>query len=425
MSVTAIIGAQWGDEGKGKLVDSLSENVDIVARYQGGANAGHTVHIKNKKFVLHLIPGGILRPHVVSVIGNGVVFDPEAFFEEVKILKEQNIFVSERLFISDRAHVIFPYHKLIDRLSDKHLKNNKIGTTGRGIGPAYVDKFNRSGIRLIDLYNPDHLKSRLRKNINQANKLLIEVYHEKPLVFETEWETAQKNAERLHPFIKDTTSFLIDAWKDGKSILLEGAQGSLLDVDFGSYPYVTSSNPSIGGAVTGTGLPPQAITHTIGVIKAYMTRVGEGPFPTEESLTLGENLRSVGNEYGATTGRPRRCGWLDIVAAKHVIRLNGISSLAVTKLDVLSDFDEIRVCTAYKNSSSGSDNFPADSQLLEKCRPVWETFPGWKSAINMCTRFEQLPDEARKYISFIENTCDTPVTYISVGVERNQLIRRI
>jgi adenylosuccinate synthase len=424
MPVTAIIGAQWGDEGKGKLVDALSEKVDIVCRYQGGANAGHTVHIKNQKYVLHLIPGGIFRPNVVCVIGNGVVFDPEAFFEEINILEEQKIGVDDRLFVSDRAHVIFPYHKLLDQLAEQHRGKHKIGTTGRGIGPAYVDKFNRSGIRVIDLFDESRLKIILEDNVHRINKLLVEEYQQLPISLEKVNADISALRGKLAKYVTDTVSFLHKAWRMEKSILLEGAQGSLLDVDFGSYPYVTSSNPSIGGAVTGTGLPPQAIDQTIGVIKGYMTRVGEGPFPTEQDSQVGDSLRRHGNEYGATTGRPRRCGWLDLVAAKHVIKVNGITSLAVTKLDVLSKFDEIHICTEYIYEDSHLEEFPAASQILNAVEPVWKTFSGWKKDISACLHYTELPAAAKNYISFIEKSCSTPASYVSVGVERDQLIRK-
>jgi adenylosuccinate synthase len=422
MAVKVIIGAQWGDEGKGKLVDSLSSQVDIVARYQGGANAGHTVHIGDNKYILHLIPGGILRPGIICVIGNGVVFDPAAFFEEIDFLAKNEISADGRLFISNRAHVVFPYHKKFDQVKEDNLQAKKIGTTGRGIGPAYVDKFNRCGIRITDLYDNESLKEKLKENIENINHILIKEYHQNPFIFEEEYDKIRRYAEKLEPFVKDTILVLNQAWHEGKNILLEGAQGSLLDIDFGSYPYVTSSNPTTGGAITGTGLPPQAINEVIGVVKAYTTRVGSGPFPSEDTSAIGERLRAAGHEFGATTGRPRRCGWFDAVAMNYATRINGFTKLALTKLDVLDEFDEIKVCVNYRYKGKPITHFPSSLQILQQCEPVYETFQGWHAAVEDCRYFKELPEEAQKYVSMLEKICSVPIKYISVGVEREQMI---
>jgi adenylosuccinate synthase len=424
MSVKVIIGAQWGDEGKGKLVDVLSENVDIVARYQGGANAGHTVYIDEKKYILHLIPGGILRENTTCIIGNGVVFDPIAFFEELDFLKDNSISTQGRLFISDRAHVIFPYHKLIDQLKEESLNKKKIGTTGRGIGPAYVDKFNRSGIRIIDLFDRGLLKEKIENNLEIINRDLKEIYKKSTVKSGEILKQINGYIEKLTPFVKNTSKYLYDSWKSGLSIILEGAQGCLLDVDFGSYPYVTSSNPTSGGAITGTGLPPQSLQDIIGVIKAYTTRVGGGAFPSEETGETGERLRKSGSEFGATTGRPRRCGWFDVVAAKHAIRLNGFTELALTKLDVLDEFEKIQVCTIYKLNGEVIDDFPASTKRLSSCHPVYKTIDAWQSPTDHCRKFEDLPDKARLYIEYLEDTIQVPIKYISVGADRRQIIFR-
>jgi adenylosuccinate synthase len=422
MSVTVVIGAQWGDEGKGKLVDFLSDHADVVARYQGGANAGHTVHVDDKKYILHLIPGGILHAEVTCAIGNGVVFDPEAFFEELEFIESENISVKDRLFVSERAHVIFPYHKMIDQLSEERKNSKKIGTTGRGIGPAYVDKYNRCGIRVIDLYNKKVLKEKLKENIESKNKTIVEEYHQPPVDLEKTMQLAQSYAEQLRPYCTDTQLLLYTSLKENKQILLEGAQGCLLDTDFGSYPYVTSSNPTAGGAVVGSGLPPTAIDRIIGVIKAYTTRVGSGPFPSEKLDKMGDKLRETGHEFGATTGRPRRCGWFDAVAARYSVRVNGFTELALTKLDVLEHFPEIEICTGYMYQNKTISEFPADLEILENCEMVTEKLPGWQTPISDCRKFDDLPQAAQNYVRRIEQICTTPVKYISVGVERNQII---
>jgi len=424
MSLKVIIGAQWGDEGKGKLVDTLSEKADIVVRYQGGANAGHTVFIDEKKYILHLIPGGILRPDIQCVIGNGVVFDPQAFFEEVAFLADNAIHIKGRLMISDRAHVIFPYHKRLDQLKEEALDKNRIGTTGRGIGPAYVDKINRTGIRVADLFSRHVLKDLLERNLEIINRELKDIYKQSTYKVNYFLDQALEDARRIEPYVADTTVFLHDSWKKGKSIILEGAQGCLLDIDFGSYPFVTSSNPTSGGAVTGSGLPPQALTEIIGVIKAYTTRVGEGPFPTEEDKKTAEILRKAGGEYGATTGRPRRCGWFDVVAARFAARINGFTSFALTKLDVLDGFEEIKICTRYLDKELRVDQFPACMEQLKRCKPVYETLKGWQVPTDHCRKYDELPRAARRYIERLEALLNVPVTHISVGVDRKQIIFR-
>jgi len=424
MPAKVILGAQWGDEGKGKIVDAIAADSDLVIRYQGGANAGHTVYINDKKYVLHLLPSGILTPGIQCVLGNGMVIDPDAFFEELDFLDKNRIEYKNLIFISDRAHLIFPYHKLIDQQSEKKLDSNKIGTTGRGIGPAYVDKFNRKGIRVAELFNDNVLENRLKKNIDYYNKILVEQYYQQPLQFEDLIKSTKIIANKIKPYIADSSKLVYDAWKNNKSLLLEGAQGSLLDIDFGTYPFVTSSNPVSGGASCGTGLPPTAINEVIGVMKAYVTRVGEGPFPTEEFDDIGENLRKEGNEFGATTGRPRRCGWFDAVAAQYSMRINGLTSIALTKLDVLDSFDEMKICTSYEYKGKRIEDFPASLEILSECKPVYESYPGWKEKISEKTNINDLPQNTMNYIQAIEKYCGIPAKYISVGVNRNQIIRQ-
>ena len=424
MPVKVILGAQWGDEGKGKIVDAVAADSELVIRYQGGANAGHTVYINDKKYVLHLLPSGILTPGIQCFLGNGMVIDPDAFFEELEFLDKNEIDYKNRIFISDRAHIIFPYHKLIDQQSEKKLDSNKIGTTGRGIGPAYVDKFDRKGIRVAELFNENVLENRLKKNVDYFNKILVEQYYQQPVQFEEILNNTRNVANKIKPYITDSSKLLYDAWKNNKSLLLEGAQGSLLDIDFGTYPFVTSSNPVSGGASCGTGLPPTAINEVIGVMKAYVTRVGEGPFPTEEHSVIGENLRKEGNEFGATTGRPRRCGWFDAVAAQYSMRINGLTSIALTKLDVLDSFDEIKICTSYVYNGKNVKDFPASLEMLSQCQPKYESYSGWKENISEKMNFNDLPQNSKNYIQAIEKYCGIPAKYISVGVNRNQIIQK-
>ena len=423
MKNVVIIGAQWGDEGKGKVVDLLAPHFDIVARYQGGHNAGHTVYIGERKFVLHLIPSGILHPDCVCVIGNGVVVSPQAFNEEVDELRQMNVDCQGRLFISDRAHLILPYHRALDQARERRLGKNSVGTTLRGIGPTYESKAARTGIRAGDLRHPDLLRERILQNIESANR---EIGSSGGDLIDAEQMTDEflTQALRLLPFVKDTATLLNRAVRDGKAVLLEGAQGTMLDVDFGTYPFVTSSSATAGGATVGTGLPPRAITGTIGITKAYTTRVGSGPFPTELTDETGEALRQRGNEFGASTGRPRRTGWFDAVVVRYSAMLNGLDALALTKLDVLDGCDEIRICTAYRYRGELITEVPHSAQVLEECEPVYETMPGWRSSTLGVTRYEELPAGAREYIARLEELCETPAAIISTGPERNETIVR-
>ena len=418
MSVTVLVGSQWGDEGKGKIVDILSEKYDIVTRYQGGANAGHTVEIDDKQFILHLIPSGILRKNVICVIGNGVVIDPTALLDEIALLEKNNIKVDGRLFISHNAHLIMPYHKLLDSISEQG--NNKIGTTGRGIGPCYIDKFARKGIKIVDLLNKKVLEEKIRKNLEEKNKLLKKIYDNKGLDVEEIIEKYLAFDKAIDKYIKDVPTFLNEAIDHGKSILLEGAQGALLDVDHGTYPFVTSSSPTSGGACTGTGIPPTKINNVIGIVKAYTTRVGNGPFPTELLDDDGEKLRKIGSEYGATTGRPRRCGWFDAPLVKYSAMINGIDSVAVTKLDVLSSFDEIKVCTGYKIDGKVIKSYLTDVDRLSQAVPVYESIPGWNTDISKCLSFKELPDKTKNYLNFISTKAGIKIDIISVGPKRKQ-----
>lgn len=424
MSVNVIVGAQWGDEGKGKIVDLLSEKFDIVARYQGGANAGHTVKVADKTTVLHLIPSGILHPNTICIIGNGVVLDPVALMEEIELLEKEGIQVTGRLFISQNAHLIMPYHKLIDQASEEKQGSNRIGTTGRGIGPAYVDKINRKGIRIVDLLNRNQFEKKLRQNITEKNDIIKHIYGKSPLDVEKIVAEYLDFDKKIDPFIKDVSIYLNGAIDAGKNVLLEGAQGTLLDVDHGTYPFVTSSNPSSGGACTGVGIGPTRITGVIGVIKAYTTRVGEGPFPTELQGEEGQFLREEGHEFGATTGRPRRCGWFDSLVARYAIRINGIDSLAITKLDVLDKFAKIKVCTAYRFGDKVFNEFPADLQTVQQCEPVYEEIDGWKEPTGDIKRWDDIPPKAKNYLDYIESIVKAPIQIVSVGSQRSQTIFR-
>lgn len=420
MNVKVVLGAQWGDEGKGKIVDILSSECDVVARFQGGANAGHTVIVKDKKYILHLIPSGILHDKVVCVIGNGVVLDPIAFFEELEFLSEQSINPDGRIFILPNTQIIMPYHKLIDNLSEN--KDQKIGTTGRGIGPAYADKSARLGIQAIDFFNNDILSFKITNNMKQKNILLKNYYKHDEINFETMLEEAISIGKKLLPYILTDSLYVNKAIRSGKKVLIEGAQGALLDIDHGNYPFVTSSNPTIGGALTGLGIPPKAIGETIGIVKAYATRVGEGPFPTEQKNKVGEELRKIGSEFGATTGRPRRCGWLDLVALRYSNSINGYDSLAITKLDVLGELSEIKICTDYKLKSRVINYFPIDYKTLDQVEPEYTTLPGWRSNLQGISKYDELPKEAKEYLDFIEKYLNVPIKIISIGSERSETI---
>jgi adenylosuccinate synthase len=423
MSVQIIVGAQWGDEGKGKIVDLMSEKAHVVARYQGGANAGHTIVINGKKYVLHLIPSGILHGDVQCVIGNGVVIDPMALMHEIKTLEDNGISIKGRLFISHRAHLIMPYHKMLDVAHEKS-SDKAIGTTGRGIGPAYIDKASRVGIRIVDLLDRAVFEEKLRANLAEKNVLLRRMYDIDGLDVEKIVSEYVEFDNLIDEYITDTTVQLHTAIKEGKNILLEGAQGALLDMDHGTYPFVTSSNPTSGGACTGLGVPPTAVDRVIGVVKAYCTRVGNGPFPTELLDSTGEELRRVGHEFGATTGRPRRCGWLDIPALNYSVMVNGITDFALTKVDVLNDFAEIRLATGYSVGGKRTKYFPADVQTLEQVEVEYETLPGWQSSLVGIRTYEALPKNARAYIERIEELTGARVAMISTSPDREDTIIR-
>ncbi len=422
MSNVILIGSQWGDEGKGKIIDILAEKSDYIVRYQGGNNAGHTVKFADKKFVLHIIPSGILHPSKKCVIGNGVVVDPAALQEEVEMLKKRGVSVKNRLFLSEQAHLIMPYHRLVDEHQERVNGKGKIGTTKKGIGPCYADKAARLGIRIVDLMNDRVFKERLRLVLGEKNKILKRIYNEKELSYQSLYKTYSRYRSFLKPFICNTSLLLDKAHQKRKHVLFEGAQGTFLDVDHGTYPYVTSSNASAGGAITGSGVSPARIDYVIGVVKAYTTRVGEGPFPTEFSSVLMEHVRRRGEEYGSTTGRPRRCGWFDAVIARHSILVNGLSKLAVMKLDVLDDLPEVKICVAYRYKGKIYRHFPYDIEVLENAEPVYETLPGWKCPIEKTKRYRDLPKNAKKYLERLEKLLKTKITIVSVGPHRSQTI---
>jgi len=423
MSVSILVGSQWGDEGKGKIVDILSTDYDVVVRYQGGANAGHTIMIDDKQYVLHLIPSGILREGVDCVIGNGVVIDPKALLEEIEFLESHGIKTEGRLFISQNAHLIMPYHKLLDSLNEQSKSDsNKIGTTGRGIGPCYYDKYSRKGIRISDLLDKEELEKKIRDNVNEKNDFIKKVFGQQELNVDAIVKEYLEFDKKIDKYIKDIPTFLNKAIEQNKSVLLEGAQGALLDIDFGTYPFVTSSNPTAGGACTGTGIAPTKITSVIGIVKAYTTRVGNGPFPTELKGEIAEKLRKIGAEFGATTGRPRRVGWFDAFLMNYSRMINGIERVAITKLDVLSEFDEIKVCTGYKYNGKELNTFPSDLKVLENIEPVYQTLPGWKLDISNIRSYEDLPQNARDYLSFIAEHCGFEISIVSVGPKRVETI---
>ncbi|HEX4932532.1 MAG TPA: adenylosuccinate synthase [Gemmatimonadaceae bacterium] len=414
-----VVGAQWGDEGKGKLVDVIAEKADWVVRYQGGANAGHTVHIGDDSFVLHQIPSGILHPGVRCAIGNGVVLDPETLFTEIDELVKDGIDVEGRLYVSDRAHLVMPYHKLVDAES---AASKAIGTTGRGIGPCYEDKAGRRGVRVVDLKHMDRLRPLVEMGVETANMRLEHFGSSKRASVDATMERLAALAPRLTALSEDLGLLMHRATKSGAAILLEGAQGSLLDVDHGTYPYVTSSNTTVGGAATGAGIAPTALHHALGVVKAYTTRVGNGPLPTEFEEPLHSHVRTLGNEFGATTGRPRRCGWFDAVVVRYAVRVNGLTALAVTKLDVLDTLDQLGICTGYRVGDTVHEEFPADISVLDHIEPVYEWFPGWKRSTADARSLADLPKEARAYLDRIEQLVESPMRFVSVGTRRDQII---
>ncbi len=418
-----IIGGQWGDEGKGKVVDALSEGVDRVIRFQGGANAGHTIYIGQKKHVLHLIPSGILRPGVKCLLGGGMVIDPWSLRDEILSLEQQGVEVRDQLHISGTAQLLMPYHKRLDELKEERLKRKCIGTTGRGIGPAYLDKIQRTGIRMGDLLlPPENLERKCIEKILSANEMLSEFYQADPLPSRVLAEELVDLARFIAPMVVDPYRELRPVREGRETVLFEGAQGTLLDIDHGTYPFVTSSNSTIGGVLTGTGLPPRALGEINGIFKAYLTRVGNGPFPTELLGDEGENLREAGGEFGATTGRARRCGWFDLLAGRYAVDTNGISGVILTKLDVLDGFPTVKVATGYDLDGEALDTFPCLSGVLSRCRPVYREFPGWEKPTSACRDLQELPAAARKYLEFLEEQLGALIVGVSVGRERDQMI---
>ncbi|MBI3091039.1 MAG: adenylosuccinate synthase [Candidatus Tectomicrobia bacterium] len=425
MAVVAVVGMQWGDEGKGKVVDLLTEGADIVARYQGGNNAGHTVVIEGVKYVLHTIPSGILRKDVLSVIGHGVVVDPAALLEEMRLLRAEGHKIDDNLRISAKAHVIMPYHRLLDRATEALRAERKIGTTARGIGPAYADKMGRSGIRVIDLLHEPTLRTKVATNLAMKGSFLAEhCQGSEGSALDAVAVTAQylKFGEELRPFITDVDALLQRAWREGRNLLLEGAQGTLLDIDHGTYPYVTSSSAAAGGSCIGLGLAPSRLDQVVGVVKAYTTRVGEGPFPTELGGSLGATLRQRGDEFGATTGRPRRCGWLDIVGLRHAQWINAARWLAITKLDVLDTFSDIGICTAYEYEGERITSLPLGEHALSACAPVLEWMPGWRTSTTGTTEWRKLPEKAQRYVEHIAELLEADVLLVSTGPQRQETI---
>lgn len=416
-----IIGCQWGDEGKGKIVDLLAAEADIIARCQGGANAGHTVCVGDQKYVLHLIPSGIIQPGKICYIGNGVVLDPFTFKDELDFLASKGIDHKGRLFLSPATNLVLPYHKLIDAVEEETRGTASIGTTMRGIGPAYVDKVARHGIRIIDLFNPDRLKHRLEYNGRMKSRYLEGSTDERANI-ELTFKKLIALVELFRPMVVDVSHHLFQAYKSGKCMLFEGAQGTMLDVDLGTYPYATSSNTITGGVLTGLGIGPKMIDEVTGVVKAYSTRVGAGPFPTELIDSIGEKIRIQGDEYGATTGRPRRTGWLDMVALRHAVRVNGVDSIAITKLDVLDDIPEIKVCTDYELQGKVLHEVPLDLAELAHAKPVYTTMPGWCADTTGTTSFQKLPDKARSYLNYIAKDLGVTICLVSTGAKREETI---
>ncbi|QDY15467.1 adenylosuccinate synthase [Clostridium botulinum] len=421
MSAFIVLGAQWGDEGKGKMTDYLAENADVVVRFQGGNNAGHTVVVGEKEYKLHLIPSGILYNDKLNVIGNGVVLDPKALFEEINYLESLGVEITpDRLIISDRAHVIMPYHRILDGIKERARGNKDIGTTGKGIGPSYTDKMERSGIRVCDLIHKEVFEENLKETLEVKNKIITEIFGGEALDYNEIYNEYLGYAEKLRPFVKDISVIVNKKIKDGKEVLFEGAQGTLLDIDYGTYPYVTSSSTIAGGVCIGAGVGPTAITNSVGIAKAYTTRVGKGPFPTELLDSTGDWVREKGHEFGVTTGRARRCGWLDLVILKTSARISGLTSFAVTKIDTLAGLDTLKVCTGYRLNGEIIDYVPASLEDLAKCEPIYEEFEGWDDSIANARCYEDLPENAIKYLKKIEDFTETKVSIVSVGPKRDQ-----
>ncbi len=423
MPATIVLGAQWGDEGKGRVVDFFSETADLAVRYQGGNNAGHTIIVGDEKFALSLVPSGVMYPHVTPVIASGVVIDPRVLRDEMTMLSDRGVDPG-KLQISSNAHLIMPYHRKIDAIIERYLGRNQIGTTKKGIGPAYTDKFARSGIRVQDLFDPKIFRDKLELALVEKNKVLTRVYNQLPMNADEIADEYLTHAEHLLPYVTDTSLLVWEALRDGQTVLFEGGQGTLLDIDHGTYPFVTSSSPTAGGVLTGTGIGPKAIDEVIGVAKAYISRVGTGPFPTELHDETGDLMIELGGEYGTVTGRRRRCGWLDLVALRYAVRVNSLTAIFLTKLDILSAFDEIKVCVGYTSLGERYQEFPRQQRVLYNCQPVYETLPGWKTDISDVRTFGDLPKEAQQYVEFIEDRALTPVRWVSVGPERRQLLSR-
>lgn len=421
MPAVVLVGAQWGDEGKGKATDLLGSRVDYCVRYQGGNNAGHTVVIGDKKFALHLLPSGILTPEVTPVIGNGVVIDVGVLFEEIDGLEAQGIDTSN-LLISANAHLITSYHVTLDKVTERFLGNSKIGTTGRGIGPSYADKISRLGIRVQDLFDEKILRAKIEGSLLSKNQILVKVFNRRAVTVDEVVEDLMQHAERLQPYVADTSLLLNRALDENKVVLLEGGQGTLLDVDHGTYPFVTSSNPTAGGACAGSGIGPTKITGVVGILKAYTTRVGSGPFPTELLDEDGEKLRTIGGERGVTTGRPRRCGWFDAPIARYATRINGLTDIFLTKLDVLTGWEKIPVCVAYEIDGKRSEELPMTQTEFHHAKPIYEMLPGWSEDISGAKTMEDLPANARSYIKFLEEASGAPISAVGVGQDRNATI---
>ena len=416
-----LIGAQWGDEGKGKATDLIGTKVDYVARFNGGNNAGHTVVVGDESYALHLMPSGIISPRATPVIGNGVVVDPEVLFQEIDGLESRGIDCS-RLLVSESAHIIAPYHRTIDKVTERFAGKKKIGTTGRGIGPAYADKINRVGIRVHDLFNEEHLRDKVSSSLHQKNQMLVKLYNRRPIDVDQTVEELLELGKRLKPYVANTSLVLNDALDDGKTVLFEGGQATMLDVDHGTYPFVTSSNPTAGGACTGTGVGPTKIDRVIGVSKAYVTRVGEGPFPTELFDEWGDWLRAQGHEYGVTTGRPRRCGWFDAVVNRYATQVNGLTDIVLTKLDVLTGLDEIPICVAYDVDGVRYDDMPTDQAAFAAAKPIYETMPGWTEDISQVHSFDELPANCQAYVKRLEELSNCRISVIGTGPQRDHII---
>ena len=423
MPATIVLGAQWGDEGKGRVTDAFAESADFVVRYQGGNNAGHTLIIGEERFALSLIPSGVMYPGCTPVIGSGCVIDPKVLLDEIDMLSGRGVDAG-RLRISGNAHLIMPYHRKLDAVMERHLGKHNIGTTKKGIGPAYTDKYSRRGIRVQDLYDPKIFRDKVEAALEDTNKVLARVYNQLAMDPEKIADEYLAHADRLLPFVTDTSLELWEALADGKQVLFEGAQGTLLDIDHGTYPFVTSSNPTAGGAPVGSGIGPKAIDRIVGVAKAYISRVGTGPFPTELNDEVGNTMVELGGEFGTVTGRRRRCGWLDLVALRYAVRINSLTELFITKLDILSAFDTIKVATAYTSLGERYTEFPRQQRVLYNCTPVYDQLAGWRTDITRCRTESDLPREAREYIQYIEEAAGVPVTFVSVGPERQQMLQR-